>query len=285
MGNEFFVMNNVDFMGTSVPLLEGGFREGEKCVLVSYLANLLNMETRALNQLITNNANDFVYGIDIIDLKKCAISNDVFLKYGLITKAQWSNASSVFALSEQGLVILTSKLKSPQAKTFLRNFIQSYFRMREQLEQQNIFLHLLGDIYQGGQQGVVASRKLVDMEKKPLLDKIQEQQPKVEFADCVTSSEGSILVRQLARMLCRSGLNIGQNRLFTWLRDNGYVVRQAGTDYNNPTQKSVKLGVMESKISVDKKTNREYVTAMITPKGQQYFTNKLREEFSNGKFK
>ncbi len=106
-----------------------------------------------------------------------------------------------------------------------------------------------------------------------------EQKPKVLFADSVAASHTSILVGDLAKILHQNGIrDIGQKRLFSWLRENGYLIKRQGTDYNMPTQKSMELKLFEIKettvthadghISINK-------TPKVTGKGQQYFINKF----------
>lgn len=104
------------------------------------------------------------------------------------------------------------------------------------------------------------------------------QQPKVLFADAVTASNASILVGELAKILKQNGIEIGQNRLFEWLRNNSYLIRRQGTDYNMPTQKSMELELFQIKetpivhgdghVTVSK-------TVKVTGRGQEYFINKF----------
>ncbi|HBG6222518.1 TPA: phage antirepressor KilAC domain-containing protein, partial [Clostridioides difficile] len=108
----------------------------------------------------------------------------------------------------------------------------------------------------------------------------QLQQPKVLFADSVASSDNSILVGELAKLLRQNGIDTGQNRLFDWLRNNGYLIKRKGEDYNTPTQKSVDLGVIEIKegtrVHPDGHTSITK-TPKITGKGQIYFINKFKK--------
>lgn len=113
---------------------------------------------------------------------------------------------------------------------------------------------------------------------------IETMQPKALFADAVSASRTSILISELAKMLKQNGVPIGQNRLFQWMRENGYLIRKQGADYNRPTQRSMELGVLEIKETVITHADG-HVTVNITPKvtgkGQQYFINKfLRERCS-----
>ena len=123
----------------------------------------------------------------------------------------------------------------------------------------------------------VESLKLENEEQKKQL---KEQKPKVLFADAVSTSHTSILIGELAKILKQNGVDMGQNRLFKWLRDNGYLIKRKGTDYNMPTQYSMDLGLFEVKetsithsdghISISK-------TPKVTGKGQMYFINKFIE--------
>lgn len=117
-------------------------------------------------------------------------------------------------------------------------------------------------------------------EKKLLSAQIEENKPKVLFADSVVTSHTSILIGELAKILKQNGHEIGQNRLFDWLRENNYLISRRGTDYNMPTQRSMELGLFQIKetsithsdghISVSK-------TAKVTGKGQLYFINKFQD--------
>lgn len=107
---------------------------------------------------------------------------------------------------------------------------------------------------------------------------LQAQAPKVLFADAVSASKTSILIGELAKIIKQNGVEMGQNRLFEWLRSNGYLITRQGTDYNMPTQKAMELGLFEIKetsithsdghITVNK-------TPKVTGKGQSYFINKF----------
>lgn len=109
---------------------------------------------------------------------------------------------------------------------------------------------------------------------------IAEMKPKALFADAVSTSNTSILIGQLAKILKQNGVDTGQNRLFAWMRANGYLGKR-GDGYNKPTQKSMELGLMEVKErTVDNPDGsiRVTITTKITGKGQQYFINKLLKE-------
>ena len=114
--------------------------------------------------------------------------------------------------------------------------------------------------------------------RKALEAKAAEDKPKVLFADAVATAKTSILIGELAKLLKQNGVDMGQNRLFKWLRDNGYLVKREGVDYNAPTQKSMNLGLFEVKESVINQPDggiRISKTTKVTGKGQQYFVNKF----------
>ena len=134
----------------------------------------------------------------------------------------------------------------------------------------------------------IMARALLMADKKihKLETQIEADKPKVLFADAVSASHTSILVGDLAKLISQNGFKIGANRLFSWLRDNGYLIKKRGASWNMPTQKSMELGLFEIKetniqhadghISINK-------TSKVTGKGQQYFINKfLNQEYLIG---
>lgn len=106
----------------------------------------------------------------------------------------------------------------------------------------------------------------------------EEMKPKAIFADAVATSHTSILIGDLAKLISQNGVNIGQKRLFKWLRDNGYLIKREGSDRNMPTQRSMEMKlfeVKESTISNPDGSIRITRTPKVTGKGQQYFVNKF----------
>ena len=106
----------------------------------------------------------------------------------------------------------------------------------------------------------------------------QAMKPKALFADSVAASHTTILIGELAKILRGNGINIGANRLFKWMRDQGYLISRKGTDYNMPTQRSMNLGLFKIKESTITHSNGSVSiskTTKVTGKGQQYFINKF----------
>ena len=125
------------------------------------------------------------------------------------------------------------------------------------------------------------ANRMVDKLKKDnayLLEKAEADAPKVLFADAVAASHTSILIGDLAKLIRQNGVEVGQNRLFQWLRDNGYLIKRKGSDWNMPTQRSIEMGLLEIKESTHIGGNGCNVTTKtpkVTGKGQAYFVNKF----------
>ena len=129
---------------------------------------------------------------------------------------------------------------------------------------------------------MVAQRKIE--EKNELIamqdSRIQEMRPKEIFADAVSASKTSILIGDLAKLICQNGYQIGQKRLFQWMRDNGYLMKH-GASRNLPTQRYVEQGLFEIKESNVQNPDgsvRITKTTKVTGKGQVYFVNKFLQE-------
>ncbi|HHG7810195.1 TPA: phage antirepressor KilAC domain-containing protein, partial [Streptococcus pneumoniae] len=127
---------------------------------------------------------------------------------------------------------------------------------------------------------------MADQKVHKLEAQIEADRPKVLFADAVSASHTSILVGELAKLISQNGYKIGANRLFSWMRENGYLIKRKGSDWNVPTQRSMDLKLFEIM-----KTNVQHAdghitvnkTPKVTGKGQQYFINKfLNQEYLTG---
>ncbi|HIH3077161.1 TPA: phage antirepressor KilAC domain-containing protein, partial [Streptococcus pneumoniae] len=119
---------------------------------------------------------------------------------------------------------------------------------------------------------------MADQKVHKLEAQIEADKPKVLFADAVSASYTSILVGELAKLISQNGYKIGANRLFSWMRENGYLIKRKGSDWNMPTQRSMDLKLFEIK-----ETNVQHAdghitvnkTPKVTGKGQQYFIDKF----------
>lgn len=179
-------------------------------------------------------------------------------------------------INESGLYNLILSSKLPTAKEFKRWVTSEvlpsirqtggYIAGQEDMSDADLMAKAL----------LVAQRQIEQRDKQ-----LQEMQPKALFADSVCASSTSILIGELAKILKQNGVATGQNKLFAWMRDNGYLIRRKGADYNMPTQRSMEMQLFEIKESVvshaDGHTSINK-TPKVTDKGQVYFVNKFRGE-------
>lgn len=115
-------------------------------------------------------------------------------------------------------------------------------------------------------------------ERKRLEKQVQEERPHAILGRAITTAKTSILIGDLAKILNQNGVNIGAKRLFEWMRNNGYLIKRKGTDWNMPTQRSMNLELFEVKESVHidgNGCNKITRTTKVTGKGQEYFVNRF----------
>ena len=128
---------------------------------------------------------------------------------------------------------------------------------------------------------LLLSKKMLDDTQAQLTDartQIERDRPKVLFADSVSASDTTILIGELAKIIKQSGVDMGQNRLFQWMRKKGYLVSRQGTDYNMPTQKSMDMElftIKETAVTHADGHTSINKTPKVTGKGQVYFVNKF----------
>lgn len=114
--------------------------------------------------------------------------------------------------------------------------------------------------------------------------RLEEAKPKVIFADAVSASDNTVLIGELAKIIKQNGKEMGQKRLFDWLRDNGYLIKQKCADYNMPTQKAMEMGLFRIKKTAITHSDGHVTvsrTVKVTGKGQQYFINKFAKGETN----
>lgn len=133
---------------------------------------------------------------------------------------------------------------------------------------------------------LVANNKIAERDKiiEQKQARIEQMKPKEIFADAVATSHTSILVGDLAKLICQNGYQIGQKRLFDWLRANGYLIKRKGAEWNMSTQKSIEMGLFEIKESTHingSGCNVTTRTPKVAGKAQVYFVNKFLKGAKN----
>lgn len=178
-------------------------------------------------------------------------------------------------INESGLYSLILSSKLPTAKKFKRWVTSEVLPSIRRTGKYDIHQdsYMIAD-------PVERAKKWIEEEtiRKQQAAQIEEMTPKALFADSVAASKTTILIGELAKILKGNGINTGQNRLFAWMRDNGFLINRKGSDWNMPTQKAMDLGlfrVKETVINHSDGSTSISKTVKVTGKGQQYFINKL----------
>lgn len=197
-------------------------------------------------------------------------------KTTLLLEQDGSNyKSKTTVISESGLYVLIFGSKLESAKRF-KHWVTS--EVLPSIRKHGVYA--VDELLDNPDMAIKAFTALKEeREKNRLLRANNERmKPKEIFADAVASSKTSILVGDLAKLLKQNGVETGQKRLFQWLRDNGYLIKRSGADYNSPTQRAMEMKLFEIKettISNPDGSTRTTKTTKVTGKGQQYFINKF----------
>ena len=241
---------------------------------------IFNFRGQDVRTVIINNEPYFV-GKDVAEIlgytnSRQALKNHVDEDDKGVSKCDTPGGKQdLVIINESGLYSLILSSKLPQAKEFKR-WVTS--EVLPTIRKHGMFA--TDELLDNPDFAIATLQKLKEeREAKKLLEAtIEEQKPKVIFANAVSASHTSILVGEFAKLMRQNGVNMGQNRMFVWLRENGYLINRKGSDKNMPTQKSMELGLFEIKettinhsddhISINK-------TPKITGKGQLYFADKL----------
>lgn len=182
-------------------------------------------------------------------------------------------------INESGLYSLILSSKLPKAKEF-KHWVTSEILPSIRRHGAYMTADTIDKVLQDPDFGIrLLSELKSEREKRQHLEaEAEKNQPKVLFADSVSASHTSILIGELAKLIKQNGVDIGQKRLFEWLRNNGYLIKRKGTDRNMPTQKSMEMGLFEVKetaISHSDGHTSVSKTTKVTGKGQVYFINKF----------
>lgn len=187
-----------------------------------------------------------------------------------------TNSYSAWFLTEDGLYEVLMQSRKPIAKQFKKEVkkILKSIRMNG--------MYATDKLLDNPDLAIQAFTKLKEeREKRKALEiKIEEQKPKVIFAEAVETSKTSILIGDLAKLIKQNGTDMGQKRMFTWLRDNGYLIKRQGSDYNMPTQRAMERGLFEIKETAVTHSDGHITvnkTPKVTGKGQIYFINKFKK--------
>jgi anti-repressor protein len=239
-----------------------------------------------LNELITTSQND--HGEIILSGRELHEFLEVGTRYDT-----WFNRMVEYGFAENiDFIMVAQKRATNNPKNPFTEFVDHHIKLdmakeiamiqrTEKGKQARQYFLQLEKMWNSPEMVMKRALEYADRQVKKLEEQIQIDKPKVFFAEALESSKDSILINELAKILKKNGIDIGEKRLFDWMRENGYLIKQKGESYNLPTQKSMDLGLMEIKkgfrgsTSEGIKTTR---TTKITAKGQIYFVNKFLKE-------
>ena len=237
---------------------------------------VFNFENHEVRSLLLNNEPWFV-GKDVAEVlgyerADNAIRNHIDKEDKLMHQISASGQNrNMTIINESGLYSLVLSSKLPSAKKFKRWVTSEVLPALRKTGQYQV-KELSGSELMA--KALIEAQSVLAAKDK----QIEEMKPKALFADAVATSHTSILVGELAKILKQNGIDMGQKRLFAWLREKGYLIKRQGTDYNMPTQKAMELGLFEIKEGSyvnGSGVNITTKTPKITGKGQQYFINKF----------
>lgn len=178
-----------------------------------------------------------------------------------------------YLITKKGCEFVSHKLTGTKGTEFTAKYINRFHDMEKVIQ----------DRVPAGKEffalAVLEAQKIIEDQSQ----RIEEMAPKALFADAVAGSSTSILIGDLAKLLKQNGVNIGQNRLFEWMRNNGYLYQSKADKQNRAYQRHIEQGLFEIKetvISTPDKEPKIRFTIKVTGKGQQYFINKFLKEES-----
>lgn len=212
-----------------------------------------------------------------------SIDEEEKLKETILTSGQ---NREMWFLTEDGLYEVLMQSRKPIAKQFkkevkhiLKNIRKHGGHLTDQTIEQallnpDVLIQLANNIKSEQEKRLAAEQAVYEANQI-----IEQQKPKVLFAESVSASETSILVREFSKILKQNNIDFGEKRLFHWLRENGYLIKRPGSDYNSPTQRSMDMKLFEVKETPINRSDGISImrTSKITGKGQLYFLEKLRE--------
>lgn len=239
-----------------------------------------NSEFGTVRTLMVNNEPYFV-GKDVAEILGYSNTRDALTKRvdeedkGVAKCDTLGGTQELTVINESGLYSLILSSKMPNARKF-KHWVTSevlpslrkhgMYATEELINNPDLLIS-------------VAKELKAERERNKALQEDNEiMRPKAIFADAVSASHTSILIGDLAKILKQNGIDTGQKRLFAWMRDNGYLIKRQGSDWNMPTQYSMELELFEVKESTVNNPDgsvRINRTAKVTGKGQQYFINKF----------
>lgn len=179
----------------------------------------------------------------------------------------YGREQKVYFMNRDGFSLLAMGFTGTNAMRWKLKYIEAFNLMEKELNSPERLM--------------ARALKLADKTIASLEMKVEEMRPKEIFADAVSASADTILVRDLAKLLKQNGIDTGEIRLYKWMREHGYIIKGS----TKPTQRAMNMKLFELKEHVIPRDNREpriSITTLVTGKGQQYFINKFLKDSGKG---
>lgn len=178
-----------------------------------------------------------------------------------------------YLMNRDGFTLLTMSFNGKAALQWKMKYIAAFNEMEARLKSNAMVLPDFTNPAEAARAWAEQFEKCNKAEQQ-----LKAAEPKVIFADAVSASDTTILIGDLAKLIKQNGHAIGQKRLFQWLRENGFLIKRQGADYNSPTQYAMELGLFKIKETAITHSDGHVTvskTVKVTGKGQQYFINKF----------
>lgn len=211
MNNELIKINGTkEVNGMKFHEIEGGFGKNKKSMLAKEIAEIHGRELKEVNKLINNNRLRFKDNVDIVDLKGTEF--EVILNnHEIYNQNSLNRSNNIYLLSERGYSKLLKIMDDDLAWEKYDELVDNYFNMRQVINSdEELKKNLLMSIYKGGAESVVATKQLVELETKPLKDKIEKDKPKVTYHDMVLKSDNLVAITSIAQDYGMSGKAFNQ---------------------------------------------------------------------------
>lgn len=204
--------------------------------------------------------------------QKCSTEFSKYFAKGTYKNSQ-NHSYPIYYMNKTGFSLVANGLTGSKALEFRLKYIHAFNRMEEIIKENKLDSYMIEDPVKRAKKWLKEYQRTAKLAQEN-----KELKPKALFADAVATSKDTILVGELAKILKQNGLNVGAQRLFKWMRANGYLIKRRGSDYNVPTQKSMDMGLFRVKEYVHTDgigTVKITKTPKVTGKGQRYFIEKL----------
>ena len=181
-----------------------------------------------------------------------------------------------YLLTRKGCDMVANKMTGEKGVLFTAAYVTKFEEMENSLKTETKDSYTISDPIERAKAWIIEAEQT-----KSLTLQLEAQHPKVIFAEALEVSSNTILIGELAKILRQNGVEIGQNRLFEKLREDGYLIQRKGESFNQPTQRGMELGLFEIKkrtINNPDGSVRATTTTKVTGKGQIYFVNKFKTE-------